>query len=115
VVAGAASANSDAEALLLEQARTMSFAELREEALRARAQGEDREATQRRIHAARRLRTWTDAEGAWNLSARGTAVDGSKVMHALEPIIDDLFRDGRRGGSARGARDVRVRRAGRAR
>jgi hypothetical protein len=85
VVAGAAAANPAAEQALLERAYTPSFAELREDALRARAQGQDREATQRRIHAGRRLRTWTDAEGAWNLSARGTVVDGSKVMRALTP------------------------------
>jgi hypothetical protein len=46
------------------------------------------------------LRTWTDAEGAWNLSARGTVVDGATVMRALNPIIDSLFgaarQDGRR-------------------
>jgi hypothetical protein len=76
----------------------LSFSELREEALRARAAGEDREATQPRIHAARRLRAWTDAEGAWNLSARATVVDGSKVMRVLNPIIDDLFEDARRDG-----------------
>jgi uncharacterized protein DUF222 len=64
VVAGAAAANPGAEQALLGQARTLSFSELRDEALRARSQGEDREATQRRIHAARQLRTWTDAEGA---------------------------------------------------
>jgi hypothetical protein len=88
VVVGAAAANPRAEHSLLEQAQTMSFAELRDEALRARAGGEDRQAVERRIHASRRLRTWTDGEGAWNLSARGTVADGSKVMRALEPIID---------------------------
>jgi hypothetical protein len=91
VVSGAAAANPAAERSLLERAKTSSFAELRDAALRARAAGEDREATQRRIHAARRLRTWTDAEGAWNLSARGTVVDGSRVMRVLEPIVDELF------------------------
>jgi uncharacterized protein DUF222 len=98
VVAGAASANPGAEWSLLEQARAVSFAELREEGLHARVQVEGREATQRRIHAARRLRTWTDAEGAWNLSARGTVVDGSKVMRALKPIIDTVFREARQDG-----------------
>jgi uncharacterized protein DUF222 len=98
VVAGAASANPRAERSLLEQAQTRSFAELREEALRARAAGEDRETTEQRIHANRQLRTWTDAEGAWNLSARGTVVDGSKVRRVLEPIIDELFEEARRDG-----------------
>jgi hypothetical protein len=98
VVAGAAAANPAAERSLLERARTASFAELREDALRARAQGEDRDATQRRIHAARRLRTWTDDEGAWNVSARGTVVDGSKVMRVLNPIVDELFDQARQDG-----------------
>jgi hypothetical protein len=98
VLAGAASANPAAERSLLKRAQTASFAELREEALRARVAGEDPEATHRRIHAARRLRTWTDAEGAWNLSARGTVVDGSKVMRALKPVIDTMFREARQAG-----------------
>jgi hypothetical protein len=42
VVVGAASANPRAERSLLKQAQTMSFAELREEVLPARAAGEDR-------------------------------------------------------------------------
>src|SRR5690348_9805869 len=53
VVAGAASANPDTERSLLERAQAVSFAELREEALHARVQGEGREATERRIHAGR--------------------------------------------------------------
>jgi hypothetical protein len=90
----------------------LSFAELRDEALRARARGEDREATERRIHGARRLRTWTDAEGAWNLSARGTVVDGATVVRALKPIIERVFRearsDGRRDGHETYAFDALV-------
>jgi hypothetical protein len=78
-VAAAAVANPSAEHALIDRAHTASFAELRDETLRARAHGEDRDAALRRIHAARRLRTWTDAEGAWNLSARGTVVDGAFV------------------------------------
>jgi hypothetical protein len=92
VIVGAAAANPAAEAKLLAQARRVSFAELREEALRVRAAGDkDPEATQRRLHAARRLRTWTDGEGAWNLSARGTVRDGARVLAALEPLIDQQF------------------------
>jgi uncharacterized protein DUF222 len=98
IVAGAAVANRSAEDALIDRAKTASFAELRDEALRARAHGEDREATHRRIHAARRLRTWTDAEGAWNLSARGTVVDGATVMRALNPLVDNLFGEARRDG-----------------
>jgi hypothetical protein len=70
----------------------MSFAELREEALRVRAAGDkDPEATHRRLHAARPLRTWTDGGGAWNLSARGTVRDGARILAGLEPLIDQQF------------------------
>jgi hypothetical protein len=98
IVAGAAATNRSAERALIDRAQTASFAELRDEALRARAQSDNREAVHRRIHAARRLRAWTDAEGAWNLSARGTVVDGATVMRALNPIIDSRFGEARRNG-----------------
>ncbi len=86
------SVNPDAEAHLLEQAERGSLKELRDEVLRARAAADaDREATHRRIHAARRLRTWTDAEGAWNLAARGTVADGARIEAALAPLLDTQF------------------------
>jgi hypothetical protein len=66
--------------------------ELRHEALRARAGADaDPEATHQRIHAQRRLRTWTDGEGAWNLSGRGTVRDGARVVATLEGLIDTHF------------------------
>lgn len=51
----------------------------------------------------RRLRRFGDAEGAWNLLARGTPDAAAQVEAALEPIIDELFRAAR----ARGERDAR--------
>ena len=88
-VVDAATANPAAEGRLLRHAKQSSLAELRHEALRARAGADtDPEATQERIHAQRRLRTWTDGEGAWNLSARGTVRDGARVVATLEPLID---------------------------
>jgi hypothetical protein len=99
LISGAASANPDAEQQLLRRAKTASHKELRDEAQRARAGADPNpEATHARIHAGRRLRTWTDGEGAWNLSARGTVRDGATVMHALEPIIERLLREARKDG-----------------
>jgi hypothetical protein len=95
VVAGTANANPAAEGRLLDQARRSSFAELRDEANRARAAGEDAEAARGRIHAARRLRTWTDAEGAWNLAARGTVEDGSRITAALRPVVERVLAQAR--------------------
>jgi hypothetical protein len=97
-IAGAAAAKPDAERSLLSTAAGSSLSELRECCARTRAAADpDRDATDRRIHTERRLRRWTDAEGAWNLSARGTAAAGSRLNAVLNPIIDELFNAARRG------------------
>lgn len=64
-IADAARANPDAEAQLLRTARRSNLNELRDEALRAKAAA-DRSAAERheRIRRARRVRRYTDAEGA---------------------------------------------------
>ena len=51
----------------------------------------DRDAAHERIRRERRLREYTDAEGAWNLSARGTPECGAAFRSALDPIIDEMF------------------------
>ena len=98
-ITGAAAAKPDAERSLLSTAAGSSLSELRERCARTRAAADpDRDATDRRIHTERRLRRWTDAEGAWNLSARGTADAGSRLNAMLNPIIDELFNAAWRGG-----------------
>jgi hypothetical protein len=91
-IADAAATNPDAEEHLLTFAGRSSVAELRAECLRAKTAGDpDPDTTHQRIHAERRLRIRTHAEGAWCLEARGTAQDGALVNLALEPLITDLF------------------------
>jgi hypothetical protein len=69
-----------------------SLKELRDEVLRTRAAADPHPAaTHRRIHAHRSLRTWSDGEGGWNLAARGTAADGSRIEAALKPLVDAQF------------------------
>ncbi len=86
------SANPDAEQRLLEQAERSSLKELHDEVLRVRAAADpDPEATQRRIHARRRVRTWRDPEGGWNLAARGTVSAGARIEAALKPLIEAEF------------------------
>jgi hypothetical protein len=98
-VVGAASADPTAERRLLAAAEKTSLAELQQECLRTRANADaDRDTTYRRIHEQRRLRTWTDAEGAWNLVARGTPDAGARVIAALEPLIDARFTKARTKG-----------------
>ena len=95
----AVAADGSAEARLLEVAATTNITELREECLRTRAAADpDRDATHRRIRAARCARTYVDAEGAWNLHARGTVEQGAAFEAALEPIIDGLYAKARAEG-----------------
>lgn len=96
VIADAAKVNPAAERSLLASATRHSFKELKDDALRAKAAGDpDPAATERRIHQQRRLVEFIDAEGGWNLHARGTVADGAKIHAALAPIIEERFRANR--------------------
>jgi hypothetical protein len=98
-IASAAAADPSAERRLVELAARASLAELREECARSRAAADpDPEATNRRIHQQRRLRHYSDAEGGWNLSARGTAQDGAVFTTVLNAITDQAFTGARRDG-----------------
>ncbi len=97
VLADAAAAEPKAEGKLVELARRSSLAELREECTRVKAAAcADLEARRRAIHEGRYLRSYTDAEGAWNLRMRHNPEVGAQVMAALEPIRDRLFRKARK-------------------
>ena len=99
LISSAAAANPAEEARLVELASRVSLGELREECARVRAAADpDPEATNRRLHAQRQLREWTDGEGFWNLHAKGTPQAGAAFNTALQPIIDRLFRDAYRQG-----------------
>src|SRR5919199_1164279 len=96
VLADAAAADPRAEGRLVELARRSSLAELRQECARVKAAAcPDLEARRRAIHDGRSLRTYTDAEGAWNLRMRDNPEVGAQVMAALEPVRDRLFRKAR--------------------
>jgi hypothetical protein len=98
-IADAAAVNPAAEQSLLQAAQQGDLGELRTQAHRAKAAGDaDPEATHRRLHHQRRLRRFTDGEGAWNLHARGTVDAGARINAALDPVIDELFRAARRQG-----------------
>jgi hypothetical protein len=85
-------ADPNATHRLLETAKRTSLSELRDDVARTRAAAIDLEERRRQIHARRRLRSWTDVEGAWHLHATGNVEDGAQIMAALAPIANDLFR-----------------------
>ena len=98
-VAAAAVVDPAAESRLLEGAARQTLSQLRDECAAVRAAADpDPEATYRRVHARRSLREYRDAEGAWNLCARGPADAGAQWRAAIEPIIDELFRARRASG-----------------
>ncbi len=55
----------------------------------------DTEARRRRIHQRRSLRSYTDSEGEWHLHCRDNPEVGARIMAALEPIREAIFRRAR--------------------
>jgi hypothetical protein len=95
-IASAANVNPDAEDELLDGAEQKPLAEVREDCLNAK--GADRDKAHDRIRRERFVRVYKDAEGAWNLYARGTVDDGARFMNVLEPLIDGQFTKARAEG-----------------
>ncbi|HEX5097581.1 MAG TPA: DUF222 domain-containing protein [Acidimicrobiia bacterium] len=96
-IAAAASVVPERERELLAGAGA-TLREVRDECLKAKVVA-DGDAMYKRIHEDRRVRDYTDAEGAWNLSARGTPDGGAEVRRTLDEIGDELFKEARRNGT----------------
>ncbi|MDE3206426.1 MAG: DUF222 domain-containing protein, partial [Acidobacteriota bacterium] len=92
LVAMGADADRSKTAGLIDKARSSSVGELRDEVAQVRADHVDREAQRRRIHAARKLRSYTDLEGAWRLVGTGNVEDGMTLAGLLTPIRQRLNR-----------------------
>jgi hypothetical protein len=92
-IADAASVDPGAEERLVTKAKRASVRELRDECARTKAAADpDAYARYERIHRERRVRAFTDHEGAWNLHARGPAHLGAQVEAAVNALTDQLFR-----------------------
>jgi hypothetical protein len=99
LIASAATADPSAQERLVALAPRVSLPELRDECARVRAAADpDPEARNARLRAGRRLRRYTDPEGAWNLSARGTPQAGALFNAALDSIIEECFAAARAAG-----------------
>ena len=98
-VAAAAAASPASEPELLEVAATEGMATLKERCARVRAAAvTDESERYAAIHRKRRLRHWTDADGAFRLDALMTPDAGARVLAALEPLRDRIARDAKRQG-----------------
>jgi hypothetical protein len=104
IIANAAKANPQAEQSLIGKAKRSNHTQLRDEAQKAKAAADkDADARHRRIHAERHLSRHTDLEGAWNVQAKGTVVDGSIISSELDRLTDEIFLD----AGAAGIRECR--------
>ncbi|MEX2256115.1 MAG: DUF222 domain-containing protein, partial [Acidimicrobiia bacterium] len=98
-IAAAAAEVPEMEADLLLAAPDETFAATRDRSRRVKASGTDELERHRRAHAARSVRSWTDAEGAWQLHASGTPTDGARIMAVLDTETEAVLREARRAGA----------------
>ena len=98
-IASAAAAAPGKEGDLLKVAAKEDLLTLKERCARVKAATvADESERYSRVHRRRRLRTWTDQEGAFRLDAVLTPDSGAKVMAALEPYRERVFRAARKQG-----------------
>ncbi|MGH9029610.1 MAG: DUF222 domain-containing protein, partial [Acidimicrobiales bacterium] len=99
MIADASEADPEAEGPLLQDASRLSVSELKDRCAKTKADAHpDLEARRKEIHKRRYLRSWTDVEGMWHLSAGANPEDGAKVMAALSPITEEIFATARKEG-----------------
>jgi hypothetical protein len=101
-VAGAAMCDPASAAELIDTAKSEGFEALRRrcaELKAAMSSKQDQAARTRRIHAARRLRTWTEPDGTFRLDARLTQDAGARLLGGLKCEADKIFEEARRSGA----------------
>lgn len=98
-VSSGATASPADEDELIRAAKQESLQSLKQRAADARARADqDREATRKRQHAARRLNRWKDEDGMYNLLLKLPAEMGAEIDARLKPGIDRAFADARDAG-----------------
>jgi hypothetical protein len=98
LISDAVSIDPEAAPDLVEKAGRLALGELQAECARAKAAKLDLEQRRRAVHAARSLRWYTDALGAFHLHAEGTVEEGAVVVAALKALADRAFRAARKDG-----------------
>jgi hypothetical protein len=97
MVADAANSDPGSTRRLIAKAQNASFADLRDEVARTKADAvTDPEAHRRKIHDQRALREWISTDGVWQMRASGNKEDGAEIMAAIRPVADRLFDEARR-------------------
>lgn len=98
-IVDAAAADPSAEDGLLAAAERDSLGALRDKCAKAKAAVTDMAERERRIHAGRCVRRYTDRDGAEHLHAIGTKRDMALIDQALRPYVERRFRRARTEGT----------------
>jgi len=101
-VAGAAVFDPASTTVLIKAAKSEGLESLRQrcaELKAAAASKQDEASRSKRIHAARRLRTWTDSDGTFRLDARLTTDAGARLLAGLNNEAAKIFDEARRSGA----------------
>jgi hypothetical protein len=105
-IAAAAQKDPSSQRRLIETAKRGTVKRLKDRCRRVRASAEaDDAAWAKRLHDARQLRQWTDADGAPNGMWRMAPDKGAEVKAAIDAETDLIFREARAAG-CRDARDA---------
>jgi hypothetical protein len=95
-ITDAATADPTAAKRLVEQAKTTSLSDLQDDCARTKAAARpDPEIRRQQIRRARRLHSWSDTEGVWQLRGNGNPEDGAQVDAALDALANQLFHEAR--------------------
>ncbi len=99
LISRAAKVNPDQEHDLVTGAQHDTRRQLKDRCLQARQErrsAEQAEEAAAAIHRARRIRTWTDQEGAFRLDGLFTPEAGARLLASLGPVADRFFHQARR-------------------
>ena len=98
-IASAAAASPQTETKLLQVAQKDSLHGLKDTCAKVKAAAlPDHNERYAAIHSRRRLRHWTDPDGAFRLDALLTPDNGAVLLAALEPVKERIFGDARKQG-----------------
>jgi len=98
-IAAGATADPSQEARLVELAKRRDLRRLREESARIQARAEDEAKRAERLHRQRSLRTWTGADGSWNMRVCNTPEAGAEIEAVLAPLREAIFNAARLAGN----------------
>ena len=99
LIAAAAESAPEQTGTLINLAKTRPLPELKDECARVRAAADqDPEATRKRIHDNRSLRSWTDKDGTGHLHVKDNPEVIAGLTANLHPVREELFQQARKAG-----------------